>query len=191
MSNQGYEEAISSLTTDANALNTSTTATSLLGASGSAASASRITLPAGFFSWPGRMLKVTALCRVSNINPTPGNLTLDVRLGAVVAFNGGAMALNTAAAKTNVSSLLEIYLTCRTIGNGTNATLMGQGRFQSEAVALAATGVGTLMLPATAPAVGTGFDSTVAQVLDLFGTFSVSNANNNIQVHQFVAESMN
>jgi hypothetical protein len=191
VSNQGYEEAISSLTTDGNALNTSTTATSLLGASGSAASASRVTLPAGFFSWPGKMLKVTAMGRISNIVTTPGTLTLDVRLNAVVAFNGGAMSLN-AVAKTNVSWLLEIYLTCRAIGNGTNATLMGQGRFTSESVVSSAAGLpNSLLLPASAPAVGTGFDSTVAQVLDLFGTWSISNAANSIQVHQFVAEAMN
>jgi hypothetical protein len=42
------------------------------------------------------------------------------------------------------------------------------------------------MLPNAAPAVGTGFDSTVDMVLDLFGTWSLNNANS-IQVHQYAA----
>lgn len=192
MSNQGFEEALASLTVDANALASSTTATSILGASGSAASASRFTLPSNYFNWVGRMVKVTAAGRISTLNPTPGTLTLDLRLGAVIAFNGGAITINTAAAKTNVPWLFEAWLTCRAIGNSTNANLMGIARFASEAVASSAAGLpNTVLLPAGNPAVGTGFDSTVAQLLDMFGTWSVSNAANSIQVTQFLLESIN
>ena len=42
-----------------------------------------------------------------------------------------------------------------------------------------------LMAPNTAPAVGTGFDSTVANILDFWAGFSISNSGNNITVHQY------
>jgi len=52
------------------------------------------------------------------------------------------------------------------------------------AVADSTTTPATLLLPNTTPTVGTSFDSTVANVPDLVGTFSLNNANA-IQVQQF------
>jgi hypothetical protein len=70
--------------------------------------------------------------------------------------------------------------------------LMGIGTFQSEAclgsIASVAT---TTMLPLTAPAVGTGFDSTVMNVVDLFATWGTSSASNSIQTHMYSLESLN
>lgn len=43
--------------------------------------------------------------------------------------------------------------------------------------------------PNTAPAVGTGFDSTIAQTLDLFVAQSVSNAGNGFQLQQYSVKS--
>lgn len=187
MSLQTWQETLVSAQVDGTALNTSATPTSIIPA------AAKFTLPAGFFQI-GKVLRVTAKGRVSNIVTTPGTLTLDVRLGAVVAFNGGAMQLN-AVAKTNVSWIFDCMLTCRAIGNGTSANLMGLGQWTSESVVgsplPSAGGSGTLLCPASAPAVGSGFDSTVAQVVDLFATFSVNNAANSIQVHEYMLESQN
>jgi hypothetical protein len=44
--------------------------------------------------------------------------------------------------------------------------------------------MGSIGLPASAPAVGSNFDSAASQVVDMFGTWSLNNANS-IQVHQF------
>jgi hypothetical protein len=41
------------------------------------------------------------------------------------------------------------------------------------------------LLPASSPAAGTGFDSTAAFVVDVFGTWSVANASNSIRLDQF------
>jgi hypothetical protein len=152
--------------------------------------AARFTLPANFFV-PGKVLRINAWGRISNIITTPGTLTLDVRFNtSSVVFNGGALSLNGTAAKTNVSWRLIMMLTCRTIGNGTVATLLGQGDFTSESVVGSAAGVANdAMLPASAPAVGTGFDSTVAQTVDLFATFSLTG--NSLTSHQYTLESMN
>lgn len=186
----GYAETLIASQVDSTALTASTTPTSILPA------AARYTLPPNFFAAPGKQLLLCAMGRVSNIVTTPGTLTLDVRMGPtsnIVVFNGGAMALNIVA-KTNVTWFLEILLTCRAIGNSTNANLMGYGQWCSESVIgsplPSAGGSGQLNLPASAPAVGTGFDSTVAMVVDVFGTWSLNNANS-IQTHQYSLISLN
>jgi hypothetical protein len=73
--------------------------------------------------------------------------------------------------------------------------MMHQGIWSSEAVIGSALpsvgGAGAHMLPiSTAPAVGTGFDSTASQAVNLFGTWSLNNANS-ILTHQFTLESLN
>lgn len=187
MSIQSWQETLITAQVDGTALANSNSATSILPA------AAKFTLPANYFAI-GKQLRVLALGRISTLITTPGTLTLDFRLGSVIAFTGGALNLNTTA-QTNATWLAEIILTCRAIGASTSANLMGIGKFESRAVigsaAVAAGGVGVQPMPDTAPAVGTGFDSTAAQTMDFFGTWSVANAANSIQVHQFSVESMN
>jgi hypothetical protein len=50
---------------------------------------------------------------------------------------------------------------------------------------------GAFAVPATAPAVGTGFDSTIANTMDFFVGFSISNAGNGVQVQQYIVEALN
>ena len=69
---------------------------------------------------------------------------------------------------------------------------MHQGTFTSEAAG-ATTVAGeakTMLLPASAPAVGNGFDSTSAALIDLFATWQTANASNSIQCHQFMLISL-
>jgi len=183
MSLQTWVETLIVAQVDGSALSNSTTATSILPA------AAKYTLPAGFFSAAGKALRVTARGRLSNIVTTPGNLTLDVRFGSTVVFNGGAVAMNTTA-KTNVSFEFETILTCRAIG--ASANLMGIGSLTSESmVGSAANTALTALLPLSAPAVGNNFDSTTAQVVDLFATFSIANSGNSITVHEYLLEALN
>jgi hypothetical protein len=154
----------------------------------------KFTLPSNYFEKIGKGLRIKAMGRVSNIVTTPGTLTLDVRLNTtpIIVFNGGAMQLN-AVAKTNVTWWLEILLTCRAIGSGTSANLMGIGQWSSESVVGSPVpgtgGSGQLSMPASAPAVGTGFDSTVTNIVDLFGTFSLTG--NSLTLHEYFLESLN
>ncbi|MBM3940468.1 MAG: hypothetical protein FJ318_06200 [SAR202 cluster bacterium] len=154
--------------------------------------AAKITLPNNFW-YIGRQLRISASGRISNVVTTPGTARFDVRLGAVVAFDGLAVALNVVA-KTNVGWWLELLLTCRAIGSGTSTTLMGQGKFLSEAVVgsplPSVGGSGQIVLPVnSAPAVGTGFDNTSANTLDLFFTQTV--ATGSLTLHQYTVESLN
>lgn len=191
MSLQTWQETLISAQVDGTALNTSTSATSILPA------AARYTLPANSLSI-GKVFRIRFAGRLSNIVTTPGTLTLDVRMGPtsnIVVFNGGAMQLSTTA-HTNVPIVGEVLLTCRAIGASTTANFMGQGIVTSQALSLTAvadssTTPATLLLPNTAPAVGTGCDSTVAMVVDLYATFSISNAGNGITLHQYVLEALN
>ena len=189
MSRQGWQEVFITSAGDGAALTASVTPTSIIPA------AARFTLPANFFTFPGQAIRVRGAGRVSTVT-TPGTLTLDVRFGPsgnIVVFNGGAMTLN-ATAQTNATWEFEVTLVCRAIGSGTAATVLGIGSFESRAlVGSAAAGsgyAGAALLPDTAPAVGTGFDSTVANIVDFFATWGTSNANS-ITCHQFVLESLN
>jgi hypothetical protein len=182
---QSWMEQLVVQQVDGTALTNTTTATSII------APAAKRMLPANYCDYIGRRLLVKARGRISNIVTTPGTLTLDVRFGSIVVFNGGAIALNTTA-KTNVSWELEVELVVRSIGATAAATLFGVGSFCSESVVGAAAGVAnTAMLPASAPAVGTGFDSTVTNIVDLFGTWSIANAGNSIQTHHFSIDALN
>ena len=165
---------------DGAAYNTSTTPTSLLHAQ------VKTPFPAGFFGVEPIDLSIFASGRVS-VSGSALNLTLDLRLGSVIIANGGTMAMTTTASKTNVSWNLWWELSLRSIGGGTAAAFMHTGEFSSEAVG-ATSVVGeakSVILPASAPAVGTGFDETAAAVLDLFGTWGTNSASNSITCHQF------
>jgi hypothetical protein len=181
----GYTYEIVSAQGDGTALANSTTATSIL------PSAARLLLPGNFFSYVGQELILEASGRISNIVTTPGTLTFQFRLGptsAIVAATSPAFALNIVA-KTNVTWWLRWAMTVRSLGTSTAATLMHTGFWTSESVVgsplPSAGGSGTLMIPASAPAVGTGFDSTVGNISDLFAQWSVANAGNSIQLHQY------
>ena len=73
--------------------------------------------------------------------------------------------------------------------------MMWGGKFLSESViGVSAPTVGTsgiLLLPSATMAVGTGFDSTTSNVVDLFAKWSVSDAANSITLHNYLLESLN
>jgi hypothetical protein len=184
-----FYETLVTAQADGAQLTNSTTPTSIIPA------AAKFVLPSNFFANIGKKLRIKASGRISTVVTTPGNLTLDVRFGSTVVWNGGASALNVVA-QTNATWDFEAELTCRTLGQSTTANLIGVGRLITRASLNApavgtTTGVGAVLLPDTAPAVGTGFDSTATQAVDFFATFSVANAANQLTLHQYSLESLN
>lgn len=150
--------------------------------------ANRLILPNNYW-FIGKQLKIKLAGRISCAVTTPGTARFDLRTGpsgTIVAFDTGALNLNIVA-KTTVPFQLDIDLTCRAVGTGTSTTLFGFGRFTSEALigapANSAGGNGVLMCPVGAPAVGTGFDNTAANALDLFFTQTV--ATGSMTIHQY------
>jgi hypothetical protein len=149
-----------------------------------AASAASYLPPAARFTFPANYLKIgdrfniRAAGIISCVVTTPGTARFDVRVGSAVVFDSQAMNLNTTA-QTNVPWFLDIELTVRSIGNSTNATMIGQGTWTSPAVvgspASSAGGNGVFALPVSGGVVvGAGFDSTVSNVIDCFFTQTVA-----------------
>jgi hypothetical protein len=156
-----------------------------------------VQLPGGFF-YVGRKLRVIAKGGISNIVTTPGTMQFQVKLGPtanIAAFDTGALQLN-ASAHTTLPFWLEIELTCRSVGSGTAATLFGLAQITGKMFTSTAgqtddaQGMQTLLAPATAPGVGTGFDSTTASILDLWAGFSISNAGNGVQIQSYAVEDL-
>lgn len=139
-------------------------------------------LPANWFDI-GRQLKLWAQGKVSTVITTPGTLRFDVRLGGTIVFDGLAILPDTVAPHSNVLWELEIMLTCRAIGNGTNANLMGSGKFFSE-------DKGSLFVALpwnTAPVVGAGFNSVQDNTVDLFFTQTVATGSLTLQQYSLIA----
>lgn len=182
MSRQTWNEVLIASEADGPTLATFTTAASILPLP------AVYTLPSNFFDI-GKVLKIKAQGRMSSF--TSGTFTFQVMMGAVIAFTSGAV--TTVVSLTNQSWDLEILLTCRAIGGGTAANLMGVGRITSSILTggTSAAQAGTWILPTTAPVVGTGFNSAGTLAVDLFTACSVSNAANAITCHQYTLESSN
>lgn len=181
----GYESTLVEAQSDGTAVTTTAEGTLLPGSC-------RVLLPSGYINRIGKRLLVRATGRISNIATTPGTLTLRFKLGTsgspITVAASTAIPLNTTV-KTNVSWFLDLGLTVRSIGSGTSATIFGQGSFQSESVSGSAAGLANaVMFQASAPAVGTGFDSTIANFIDLSAQFSLTG--NSIQLHTFGLEDL-
>lgn len=152
-------------------------------------------MPAGYLS-VGKMLKITAFGSISNIVTTPGTINFQVKIGTVAAFDTGAIQLN-ATAHTTLPFWIEVVLSCRSIGSGTGSTFMSYSSVTGRMFTLTAgqvddpQGMQGLIVPTTAPAVGTGFDSTIANIVDLWAGFSISNVGNQIQTQLYKIESLN
>ena len=193
MSNQGWMECLATAQAAGTNLVSFTTAASLL------PSAARHTIPSD--DWHvGKSLGIKAAGRISNVVTAQPTFTFELRLGPtanIVAFTTGAL-LTSTTAHTTVPWMLEAWLTCRSIGSGTAGTLIGQAQVTSRAFLdsgatanLVTTGHAVLLAPETTPAVGTGFDTNVANFVDLYAACSVSNAANAIQLEQYKLYSEN
>lgn len=193
MSSQGWVETLATAQVAGPTLASFTTAVTALPGH------ARTTI--SFDQWAiGKALRIRATGRVSNVITAQPTFTFQFMLGPtsnIIAFTTGAILCSTTA-HTDVPWWLDIQLTCRAIGSGTSANLMGQGQIVSRAFLdsgatadLVTSGHAVLMVPETAPTVGTGFDSNVANIADLFVACSVSNAANAIRVEQYSLESQN
>lgn len=145
----------------------------------------KVFLPNNFF-YPGKLIRVIAWGRISNVVTTPGTARFDLRLGGTVVWDSGAVNLNVNA-KTNVPWYLELDLRCRTFGAVAGTTFMGIAQFQSEALIGAAVptagGNSSLLVPVGAPVVGAGVDGTAALAVDMFFTQTVTTGS--LTAHEF------
>lgn len=188
MSKQGFTETLVSQQAAGTLFNTYTSAKTVLNAQ------SLWTLTPGWWEL-GKVMRITVAGALSNIVTTPGTVTFQVMHGSTVVFTTGAIQLN-ATAHTLLPFWLDILLTCRAVGSGSSAQLMGMGKVtgiqftKTAAQTDAVNTQGEFSSPATAPALGTGFDSSVANVLDFWTGFSINDAGNGVQLAQYIVESL-
>lgn len=170
----GFTELLIASAEDATALASSSSAASIIPPN------RKKSIPANFFDQLPKLLEIYAGGRLSTLASGPGTLTIDVRFGSTIVFNGGASrTLPTSLA--NATWWLEILLQARTLnfsGATPQCTLIGFGRMFIE-------NQSPLLFPVSAPAAGTVFDPTASQPVDLFGTFSVNSASNSLTTHHF------
>lgn len=173
MANNQWNQTLARGRKSGTALTNTTTATSILPA------AERFNVPSNLWE-VGSRFRVRLGGRISTAASTPGTLTLDCRVGSVIVFSAATGTLVTSA--SNLTWIADISLTAQTVDAGTGTTLLGIGEMRS--FGLSAT-VPWVALPASSPAVGTGFDNTVSGFFDVFGTWSVASASNSIRVDDF------
>ena len=198
MSIQTWQETIAAQSAAGTAFGTFTTAKTVI------LPTALISLPPNYL-YAGKLLRVKVRGAMGTLVTTPGTCVFQVMLGAVIAWTSGNIQLN-ATAHTALPFSLDIDLRVDTVGNGTTAKLLGMGTLSGVmftktiaatdlwgrvSAADAAVSDVSLQVPATAPAVGTGFDSTIATVVDFFAGFSVSNAANTVQIYNYYVEALN
>jgi hypothetical protein len=155
----------------------------------------------------GSLFRVTVYGGLSNIVTTPGTVAFQIMHGSIVVWNSGNIQMN-ATAHTTFPFFLQVLLTCRSQGSGTSAQYMGGGILTGTHFTRTATttdnwgaNVGftaganvsdcCLAVPDVAPALGTGFDSTIANIFDFWVGFSISNGGNGVQIQGYCVESLN
>jgi hypothetical protein len=192
MPSQGWNQTLVTQRTAGTLFNTYTTAKTVINQQ------DLVGFYANYFQL-GAKLRVTAHMAVSSLVTTPGTITFQVMLGSVIAWTSGAIQLN-ATAHVLLPAKLVVDLTCqltnRSVG-GAVAKLMGQGvltgvMFTKTAAQIDGVNTETVInVPVTAPALGTAFDSTIAQTLDFWVGFSISDAANGVKVVQYDVEALN
>lgn len=156
-----------------------TTETSLLDA------ACKDTQKGNFFK-RGKTLRVILEGQTSNIVTTPGTVTFRLKWGAsIILAASQAIQLNTTA-QTNTRFRIELLLTCRADGTAANFMLEGYGMSVSFGTGAA---LGIVLIPASAPAVGSNVDVTSSQFIDVTAQFSLTG--NSIQAMQIEIVDLN
>lgn len=189
MSIQTWQETIASMTSAGPVKNTWTTAATGLNPQ------ALVSLPPNYL-YPGKQLRITVLGALSNVVTAQPTFAFQVMIGAVIAWTSGNVLTNQTA-HTLLPFKLVIDLRCDTVGSGTSAKFLGIGMLTGVQFLASGTGAdpvathASLMLPVTAPAVGTGFDASIANVLDFFVACSASNAGNGITIHEYYVEALN
>jgi hypothetical protein len=177
MSRQTWIETLVTAETSGSAVTNTTTPTSVL------PTPAVFTIPANYFD-VGRQLEIEAWGQVSTASSSPGTLTMSLYFAGATFCASPAFSLNTSASNDTWSC--KWLVTCRAIGNGTNANAMFTGTMSSAALATTPS-----LIPATGPTVSSGFNSTVSNALDLYATWSTASSSNSIQLVQYYVRSVN
>lgn len=175
-----FSQVLTSQRAAGSANNTFTTARSVINPS------ELVTLPANYLTL-GSRLRITVLMALSNVVTAQPTFTFQVMMGSAVAFTTGAITTN-ATANTGLPVRLVIDLRVDSIGSGTSAKFMGSATLIGAPFASGSTAIS---VPITTPAVGSGWDSTIANILDFYVACQTNNAGNGVTVQDYIVEQLN
>jgi hypothetical protein len=196
---QSFGQSLAHINAAGTLYNTFTTAKSMLtSATSTAASAGVCQLPANFWQ-PGTTLVVEFMAGVSWATGNTMIFTIQGGPTSNIAIATSQTMKVTTTGGTTEPLYCHVDLCCRSIGNGTLATVISSGVIEGRMVCPAgataaanyAAGMGITGWQEATPAVGTGFDSTVATNIDLFVTMGTSSASNGFQIQQWRVFSTN
>lgn len=176
-----WNQTLATLKAAGPALSNTTTATSLLGTG--ASQDARFNLPSNLVNI-GSKFRIRAAGIMSTAASSPGTFTFSVFVGSVAVYTGAASG-TLATSASNLPWTLEIDLTVRAVGGGTNSSIEGSGTLFSAALSA------TTPIQLLGSSVGAGFDNTASGFVDLFGTWSVANASNSITAQDYELVSCN
>jgi hypothetical protein len=148
----------------------------------------RCIIPAGYFTAPGKALKVTAKGTITSVAGTATFVYaagLDAAAGTI-AGTGGATLFTTATDTPAITTVfpwdLDMDITCQAVGNlGTTLQCNGTIRRAVVATSVWSAAATTIMWSNNL----TGVNNEISLFLELFGTWSVSNAANSTTLQQF------
>lgn len=163
MSKNTWAQVLSRSRKSGTALSNTLTATSIIPA------AERFNCPSNVWE-VGDLFHLKIAGKISTASSSPGNLSLDLRVGSVIVAAFTTPTLQTS--QSNVGWIAEFDVVCQSVDAGTGTTLMAAMEFRSAAVS-------GIYIPT--PVVGTGFDNTISGYFDNFGTWSVASASNSLQ----------
>lgn len=156
-----------------------------------------VTLPPNYLT-KGTELRIRVSGGISNVVTSQRTFTFQVMLGPtanIIVHTSGAITTTTTA-HTLIPFAYQVDMRLDSVGSGTAAKWLAQGILQGQmwvysgATADSVLGNATIMCPNTAPAVGTGFDSTVANILDFWVGLSASEATTGIQIYKYTVEQL-
>lgn len=147
-------------------------------------------LGGNYFSWIGKAMRIKLFGRMT-FTTTPGNLTVQLNYGTGADANGVVLAATAAtaitASQTNMSWSAEFIVRCRTLGAA--GTLFCTGEFNANVAVIAST-LQPVMIPASAPAASAACDLTAALLLSPQAIQSGTPAGT-MQVHDVLYEALN
>lgn len=143
-----------------------------------------------YFARIGKKLRIRLFGRMTTA-ATPGNLTIDVYYGTGADANGVLLASSAAvaltASQTNLSWQIDVFVHCRSIGS--TGTLFVTGMAEANVAVLAST-LQPVMIPASAAAVSGACDLTAALIISVQAKRSGSTAET-MQVHDMEVIALN
>lgn len=143
-----------------------------------------------YFARPGKKIRIRLFGRMTT-GATPGNLTIDVYYGDGTDANGVLLVSSAAfaltASQANLSWEMDIIVHCRSIGSA--GTLFGVGMFNAN-VAVVASTLQPVLIPASAAAVSGACDLTAAKIISVQAKRSGSTAET-MQVHDMEVIALN